>query len=146
LVLISPLTLETQEIAESGRVRVNVLNQVQGGYRANVHVKVIGSENESFISGETDLRGLFVADGIRGVPTIIARENDAHYAFHRSARRLVHAQDQSGRVASPSGSSVVPDYLYNLRSENAAMQKMNRERLDAQRRNRQQGVQVQYAF
>jgi len=146
LVLISPLTLETQEIAESGRVRVNVLNQVQGGYRANVHVKVIGSENESFISGETDLRGLFVADGIRGVPTIIARENDAHYAFHRSARRLVHAQDQSERVASPSGSSVVPDYLYNLRSENAAMQKMNRERLDAQRRNRQQGVQVQYAF
>ena len=29
-----------------------------------VQVKVIGSDNADFLSGETDLRGVFVAEGV----------------------------------------------------------------------------------
>ena len=42
-------------------------------YLPDVHVKVIGSGNEDFVSGQTDLRGVFVADGIQGAATVIAQ-------------------------------------------------------------------------
>ena len=73
LVLVTPLALEIQEDATSGRVRVTVKNKVSDKYADDVHVKVIGSANTKFTSGETDLRGIFVADAIRGTSTIIAR-------------------------------------------------------------------------
>jgi hypothetical protein len=44
---------------------------------------VIGSLNEDFVSGTTDLRGVFVADGVRGVPTVIAEMTPGRYAFFR---------------------------------------------------------------
>ncbi|MCA9067790.1 MAG: tetratricopeptide repeat protein, partial [Planctomycetaceae bacterium] len=57
LVLISPFDLEIQEDAVSGRVRVTVKNAVTDQYADDVHVKTIGSANDKFVSGETDLRG-----------------------------------------------------------------------------------------
>ena len=48
-----------------------------------VQVKVIGSDNPEFISGETDLRGVFVAEGVRGMVTAVARKGDLEYAFYR---------------------------------------------------------------
>ncbi len=48
-----------------------------------VQVKVIGSDNPQFISGETDLRGVFVAEGVRGQVTAVARQGTAQYAFYR---------------------------------------------------------------
>ena len=44
---------------------------------------MIGSDNPQFISGETDLRGVFVAEGVRGLVTAVARKGDAQYAFYR---------------------------------------------------------------
>ena len=46
-----------QEDEVSGRVRVNVMDRATGKYLKDVHVKVIGSENTDFLSGETDLLG-----------------------------------------------------------------------------------------
>ncbi len=53
-----------------------------------MHVKVIGSANDDFVSGETDLRGVFVADGIRGNSTVIARADGGRYAFRRGSSYL----------------------------------------------------------
>jgi hypothetical protein len=76
-------------------VRVTVKDEVANKYAANVHVKVIGSHNPQFVSGQTDLRGVFVADGILGTTTVIARVGQNRYAFHRGKVSL-------GSVVQPS--------------------------------------------
>ena len=48
-----------------------------------VQVKVIGSDNTAFLSGETDLRGVSIAEGVRGQVTAVARKGIAQYAFYR---------------------------------------------------------------
>ena len=70
--LVTPLEVQVQEDATSGRVRANVINAHSGQYVPEVHVKAIGSADSEFRSGETDLRGIFVADRIHGKATVIA--------------------------------------------------------------------------
>ena len=60
-------------------------------YLRDVDVKVIGSGNEDFVSGQTDLRGVFVADGIRGGATVIAQAGPGRYAFYRAKETLIAA-------------------------------------------------------
>jgi hypothetical protein len=99
LVLVSPLGLEVQEDAASGRVRVTVKNTVDDRYAHNVHVKVIGTGNSDFISGETDLRGIFVADAIQGTSTVIAKSDENRYAFFRGKTPLGTAQSSPNQQA-----------------------------------------------
>ena len=73
LVLVTPLAVDVQEDAVSGQVRTTVKDSTKDSYLRDVHVKVIGSRNDDFVSGETDLRGVFVADGIEGTSTVIAQ-------------------------------------------------------------------------
>jgi len=49
---------------------------------------VIGSENPGFLSGETDLRGVFVAEGVRGQVAAVARQAGSRYAFYRGETRV----------------------------------------------------------
>jgi TolA-binding protein len=88
MVLVTPLALEMQEQAESGRVRATVRNVVRQQYVPNAEVKVIGTRNDDFVSGETDLRGIFVADGIQGRSMVIAQAADGGYAFFRGQTEL----------------------------------------------------------
>jgi len=88
LVLVTPLVVEVQEEQPSGRVRATVKNTVTDKYTSDVHVKVIGTRNNKFKDGATDLRGVFVADGILGRSTVIARAGDGQYAFHRGTLDL----------------------------------------------------------
>ena len=83
LVLVSSLSLVVNEDVSSGRVRVSVKDESKDAFASDIHIKAIGSENERFTSGQTDLRGLFVADDIQGTSTIIAVSTDGEYAFHR---------------------------------------------------------------
>ncbi len=55
---------------------------------ANADVKVIGTRNDDFVSGQTDLRGIFVADGIQGRSMVIAQAADGGYAFFRGETEL----------------------------------------------------------
>ncbi len=98
LVLVSPLALEIQEDAPSGRVRVTVKDVVADRFVHNVHVKVIGSSNDQFVSGQSDLRGIFVADGILGTSTVIARTEANRYAFYRGKVTLGKAPEPSRRA------------------------------------------------
>ena len=88
LVLVSPLELEVREDPVSGRLRVEVLDSNDGAYVRGVDVKVVGSSSQQFVSGRTDPRGLFVADGIQGAATVIARQGANRYAFYRGSTQL----------------------------------------------------------
>lgn len=104
----SNLELAVQEDADSGRVRVNVASRPTGSgtgpapaaasgggdgagpqphLQSKAEVWVIGSANDTFHKGTTDLRGLAVMDDIRGRPTVIAYK-DGDYAFYRGDRVL----------------------------------------------------------
>ena len=84
LVLLTPLVIEVQADAVSGRVRATLKDRAADKYLPEVHVKVIGSGNQDFVSGQTDLRGVFVADGIQGAVTVLAQAGPSRYAFYRA--------------------------------------------------------------
>jgi len=55
---------------------------------------VIASRNEDFVSGATDLRGVFVAQGVRGTSTVIAETDAGRYAFFRGQTELGHRRNR----------------------------------------------------
>ena len=147
LVLITPLTIEVQEDAASGRVRVNLIDEIEQMRPANVHVKAVGSADGSFQSGETDLRGVFVADGVRGEVTVIARDAESRYAFFRGDDWLGAPPDAAvpARAGSTIQRSKSVDYQNNLRKKVGEMQRAYGEGWDQLRRSGQEGVQVDKA-
>ena len=92
LVILTPLTLEVHQDLQSGQVRTTVKNTAENRNERDVHVKVIGSRNQDFVSGSTDLRGVFVADGIHGSATVIAHVEPSRYALHRGAATAAAAE------------------------------------------------------
>jgi hypothetical protein len=84
LVLLTPLAVEVQTDPGSGQVRAMVKDTLTDHYLTGVQVRVIGSGMSDFVSGTTDLRGIFVAKGIHGAPTVIAQGDAGRYAFFRS--------------------------------------------------------------
>jgi tetratricopeptide (TPR) repeat protein len=149
MVLITPLKIEVQEDPASGRIRANVLDTAKGGYRPEVHVKAIGSADSGFRSGETDLRGIFIADNLRGKATVIAREGDSKYAFFRGSNWLGAAENapaQPAQQAAPSEKPAV-DYKANLNHQNDSIQKFNNSKWNEQRRQApNKGVKIEKAY
>lgn len=150
LVLVSPLALEIQEDATSGRVRVTIKDVTADKYVHNVHVKVIGSANDQFISGQSDLRGIFVADGITGTSTVIARTDANRYAFYRGKTPLgnVPAANEPAAAAKPAepqqqGKDAL---LKNLQEQNSFFNNDNRANYRNLLRNPTQGVKAKGAF
>src|SRR6202011_3500365 len=88
IVLVTPLELEVLEEPDSGRVRVTVRDARTKDPVPKVQVKVIGSDNATFLSGQTDLRGVFVGEGVVGTVTTVARKGTKQYAFHRGTRYI----------------------------------------------------------
>jgi hypothetical protein len=88
IVLVTPLELEVLEEADSGRVRVVVRDAKSKDPAPKVQVKVIGTDNASFFSGQTDLRGVYVAEGVNGQVTAVARKGTGQYAFYRGKNRV----------------------------------------------------------
>lgn len=86
LVLVSDIELLVKEDRASGRMRVQAIESEGGAFVRDVDVRVVGSGGSGFVSGRTDPRGLFIADGVAGVPTVIARLDGGHYAFHRGVQ------------------------------------------------------------
>jgi hypothetical protein len=86
MLVLSSLDLRVQEDAQRGTVRVNVQDD-KGAYQWKVAVKVIGSGDSEFQSGQTDLRGVYEVTGIHGLATVIARQGD-QYAFFRGQTPL----------------------------------------------------------
>lgn len=148
MILITPLKIEVQEDPTSGRIRANVLDTAKGGYRPEVHVKAIGSADADFRSGETDLRGLFIADNLRGKATVIAREGNSRYAFFRGTSWLGTAENAPTPPpqAQPAAKPAV-DYRDNLFEQNDAIQQFNNGNFNKQRRQApNKGIKVEAAY
>ncbi len=139
IVLVSPLALEVLEEAESGRVRVTVHDAATRALVPKVQVKVIGSNNTQFVSGETDLRGVFVAEGINGQVTAVARQGTAQYAFYRGTTSigappppaLPGMGGMGGGIPGQTApqSNAAPALDENLKIQNSFIQLRNDERL-----------------
>lgn len=80
MVLRSDLKVDVQESFDTGRVRVNV--KQADSFVGEAHVKVVGSGDQQVRSGDTDLRGISVADGIVGQATVLVQKGE-QFAFHR---------------------------------------------------------------
>jgi tetratricopeptide (TPR) repeat protein len=145
MILITPLKIEVQEDGASGRVRANVLDIAKGGYRPEVHVKAIGSADTEFRSGETDLRGLFIADNVHGKATVIAREGESRYAFFRGETWLGAPPDApASSEKQPAVRGQQLNYQGNLDIQNSWIQSLNTKKFDEQRRQApNKGVQVE---
>jgi hypothetical protein len=150
MVLITPLKIEVQEDPASGRIRANVLDTARGGYRPEVHVKAIGSADSEFRSGETDLRGIFVADNLRGKATVIAREGNSKYAFFRGTDWLGAADNAPPPPPQPAeqqGGKGKVDYQDNLFKQNSTIQQLNNDNWNQQRRQApNKGVKIEKAY
>jgi alpha-2-macroglobulin len=166
LVLVTPLAVEVQEDAVSGRVRTTVKDVKADHYVNNVQVKVIGSNNNDFVDGDTDLRGVFVADGIHGRSTVIARLEPSRYAFFRGKTELVPSAPACC-VPAPSAAPAPPpaanepamqqpaarkpmskegELLENLQMQNKSYQGQQQDNLKRIYDNKAKGVEVKAAF
>ncbi len=146
LILITPLEIDVQESTVSGRVRVNVRDAVAGKYQSKVHVKAVDSAVGRFISGETDLRGIFIADGLRGTTTVIARDAENRYAFHRGTAWLGAPRGKAQPARQNATPREATNYRRHLERKNRAIQSTNVRRFDQLRRSAQHGVQVQSTY
>ena len=88
IVLVTPLEMEVLEEAAAGRARIVVRDAHTKEFLPKVQITVIGSDTPHFVSGETDLRGVFIAEGLQGLVTAVARKGSAQYAFHRGTTYL----------------------------------------------------------
>jgi hypothetical protein len=141
MLLITSLELEVQTDEVSGRVRVNVYDASTGEFKDNVHVKVVGSKDGKFKSGETDMRGIFIADGVVGKPTVIARDERTRYAFYRGENWLGPREEK--RAAQQVEAPVQVDYFINAGRSNTLLQDTNFAQMQQLITNTRKGVQVQ---
>ncbi|MDB5385050.1 MAG: hypothetical protein JWM11_696 [Planctomycetaceae bacterium] len=151
LVLVSPLILEIQEDAPSGRVRVTVKDVVAEQYAHAVHVKVIGSANPQFQSGQTDLRGIFVADQIQGTSTVIAKTGANRYAFYRGKLSLGAPPATANAPAAPMDPAKKPSsgqesLLEGLRQQNSDINRIQRGNYRGLLNNTIQGIKAKGAY
>jgi hypothetical protein len=125
-------------------------------YLSDVHVKVIGSDNADFISGETDLRGVFVADGVQGTSTVIAQAEGSRYAFFRGKTPLaVPVPEAKGQAAAAAPAAKQPaqsqeslkkELLQGLQERNSSFQQQQVDQLKKVYDSKQGGVQAEKAF
>lgn len=88
VVLVSPLEVDVLEEAGPGRVRAVVRDARTKAPASRVQVKVVGAADPDFRSGETDLRGVYSAEGLHGAATVVVRKGASEYAFHRGTTYL----------------------------------------------------------
>jgi hypothetical protein len=160
LVLVTPLAVEIQEEASSGRVRTTVKDTEKDQYVRDARVKVIGSGNADFVSGATDLRGIFVADGILGTSTVIAQIDPSRYAFFRGKTEL-GPQPQPGYAAPPQSSPAAStkmapaekraggleeSLLENVKGFNKSFQGKQQESIEKMYKSKSEGLPAARAF
>ncbi len=146
MVLLSYLKMDVEEDPVSGRVRVNVMNTETGKYENRVHVKVIGSRDTEFVSGSTDLRGIFIADNIHGAATVIARKSD-QYAFYRGKTELQLSDATLDSLELKAPADMRSQATQHLRETNIAIQQQSEGYLRQNLyQNKQTGVEVQSAY
>jgi hypothetical protein len=143
IVLVSPLEIEVAEEPQvigpdssgMGRARVTVRDAATKDFVPKVEVKVIGSRDPRFNSGETDLRGVFAVEGLNGVITAVARKGANQYAFYRGTRPVGGGQNpnapppQRGQAGRPAPAKADQSLDANIRMQNSVNEFKQIERL-----------------
>ena len=153
LVVRTALEVETQELVAEGRVRVNV--RKDGVVVPRATVKVVGDRDGTIRSGRTDLRGVFVADAVQGIATVLVQEGE-DYAFFRGKVALgppmQQVEQQRGiqlgvlhKSLNLSEKGKNFDALEGNRVLNIQIQRAAREKLETYFENKQQGVDLRRA-
>jgi hypothetical protein len=107
---------------------------------------VIGSFDREFVSGSTDLRGIFIADNIHGTATVIARKGD-QYAFYRGTSILQSAEISFERSILQAPADMRSQATQQLRETNLMLQQQSEGYLRQNLyQNTQTGVEVQAAY
>lgn len=150
LVLVTPLDLEVRE-DPSGRVRTHVLRHADQAYVPGVDVRVVGSADAEFRAGKSDPRGLFVADGVHGTTTVIARLGSDQYAFFRGATPLGAPEKPSGptkgaldadKAPQPQEGGQQGEYFRNVLEMNRNLQGQRQQKWKQEVEKSRKGVQI----
>ena len=169
LVLISPLKLEVKE-NEAGSVRVNVTDAATGKALADAEVKALGSNSQEVQEGTTDPRGVYEAGDISGTATVIVKQGENRYAFHRGTVDIGFDPPQIPQTfggqapanaaqggafpvtpTTPAGSGKPKvmskgDYLKNIDESNKMLQQQQIQNWDTKRRSNAKGVEASEAL
>lgn len=143
VILVSPMEMSVVEESDSGRVRVTLRDARTKAFMPKVQVKVIGTNNPTFFSGETDLRGVFLVEGVRGQVTAVARQELTKYAFHRGTIFLGPPPTPAQTAAPAEGMPNSPANQtldQNLKSLNQDNRARQLERMQERFQNNRRGV------
>ena len=142
MVLVSDFELEVVE-AGAGSVRVQAVDRKDGHYLRDVDVRVIGSHDDHFLSGRTDPRGIYMAEGFQGAATVIARHGGRHYAFFRG-EGAAFAFDEARPEFLQQGQKMLDSdsYLDNVRGLNRLQQETRSKNLTDKQSQINDGVQL----
>lgn len=135
LLLKSDLKLKVQQLPKQNRVRLNVKRK--GLPIPGARIKIVRAESDEVLSGKTDLRGVFVGEGLQGGMSALV-ESKGQYAFYQSP---IFSHPPYG----PAGVGPKPkreDLLRNNRLELRKLQERGGKSLDRLFRNQQQGVEL----
>jgi hypothetical protein len=150
LILRTDLKLDVREDAGSGRIWVNV-RDANNASVPKADVRVVGTRDGSVRVGMTDLRGVFIAEGVHGRSTVVAQVNpkDANdkagpsFAFYKGSLDLVaDAQPQQAGKAFQSSLEFERAATEELRKANLDLQYRNANQIESQMFNKQQGVEL----
>ena len=131
LIVISPLTLEVQEDSDTGHVHITVKDRTDDRCVRNAKITVTASGGGAPVVGQSDLRGVFAADGLSGTVTVIAQAEGegrpARYAFYRGRTSLQPGESRARVSGGEPGQPVVPRISagISLAKEDAMEKKIN---------------------
>ncbi len=144
MVLRANLKIEAQEFLDVGRLRVNVKDDK--GYVGDAYVKVIGSGDQRFRSGNTDLRGIFVAENLVGQATVIVKKGDQYAFFRGKGINQPPRYRPPAQTRRPAGKPKAPrrqgqdfkawgnNFLYNDQNRTKQIQWLQREVMNKQQK------------
>ncbi len=135
LLLKSDLKLKVQQLPKQNRVRLNVKRK--GLPIPGARIKIVRAESDEVLSGKTDLRGVFVGEGLQGGMSALV-ESKGQYAFYQSPIFSHPPYCPAGVGPKPKRE----DLLRNNRLELRKLQERGGKSLDRLFRNQQQGVEL----
>ena len=140
MVLRTDLRMDIQTDPAGGTLRATVYDRTSGSFVSRVDVKFVGSQDRTFATARTDLRGVAEASGLSGYPTVIARQGD-QYAFYRSQEAVGRPVQRNDRNKQRQQELRRDGRLDNVRKQLDVLFKSNVERVEEGQRGRG-GVQI----
>ncbi|MBW2699652.1 MAG: tetratricopeptide repeat protein [Deltaproteobacteria bacterium] len=99
LALVDGLKCEVREYRGANRVRVTVRDG-RNKPLPNSRVQLKGEDDERFTAGQTDLRGVFIAEAIEGSATVIVRQGK-RFGLYRADERKLDGKDMDEDIPMP---------------------------------------------